>query len=46
MRERYVADVPLDAAVISPVASEESLLLLWVVEKEWRRHAVGSNYPE
>jgi hypothetical protein len=33
MRERYGSDVPLDAPVISPVAMEQSPLLVMVAEK-------------
>jgi len=33
MRERYGREVPLDAPVISPVAMEQSHLLVTVAEK-------------
>jgi uncharacterized protein (DUF2344 family) len=33
MRERYGSEVPLDAPVISPVAMEQSPLLVTVTEK-------------
>jgi len=33
MRERYGSEVPLDAPVISPVAMEQSPLLVTVAEK-------------